>query len=282
MRISSRKRALLLAGLFVLAVGCATTTVRKNPGQHDRGLRYYRPKPYLLIDRAKKGELDDQGLVKGFEYVNGMVDIKLEWLPDFSEEYSIHVRTGIGTNTTDVTLTDGWRLDKIDVNVDSKATEFVEQLTKLISTEPKLLAGLKKLPGKGGGVGDEGSNTGEKMELRVCAHDVPIGYYEAIVTKGADGKKRLYGWRYVGFAPFANCPIEMAGSTTDNCQATEMFGLVSIGNQMYFKKLNELGTQPKMVSPLPPPAVPKKGAQPDTGPMEQKKGTQPDTAMVPK
>ncbi len=37
------------------AAGCTRVVVNKNPGQRDRGIRYYRPKPYLFITPGEVG-----------------------------------------------------------------------------------------------------------------------------------------------------------------------------------------------------------------------------------
>jgi len=42
----------------------------------------------------------------------------------------------------------------------------------------------------------------------ICAakgHNDPAGYYEAVMNRGPDGRNRLFGWRYLGFASFAPC-----------------------------------------------------------------------------
>ena len=41
-------RLLVCLVVFVAGVGCTSTTVKQNPGPHDHGFRFYRPKPYLL------------------------------------------------------------------------------------------------------------------------------------------------------------------------------------------------------------------------------------------
>ena len=42
--------------LFALATtGCTRVEVHKNPCEHDLGIRYYRPKPYLLITPGDSG-----------------------------------------------------------------------------------------------------------------------------------------------------------------------------------------------------------------------------------
>ena len=88
---------LALLAALAAAVGCATTKVCKNPGEHDRGLRYYLPKPYLLVDQAVKvTPVGADGKATEYTPLKNMVNISLEYLPDFAEEYSIHARAGIG------------------------------------------------------------------------------------------------------------------------------------------------------------------------------------------
>lgn len=71
--------------------GLGSVRVVKNPGEGDNGIRYYRPKPYLLVEPA--------------DPLGRMVKIKTEQLPDYSEEYSIHTR-----GRAAVQLKDGWNL----------------------------------------------------------------------------------------------------------------------------------------------------------------------------
>ena len=77
--------------LAVIATGCVPRTfVRKNPLPTDRGIRSYRPKPYLKVTphvNAVNGEASTT-----------QVAVDLVYMPDFSEEYSIHARNGFGIN----------------------------------------------------------------------------------------------------------------------------------------------------------------------------------------
>ena len=84
--------------------------------------------------------------------------------------------------------------------------------------------------------------------MAVPASNVPIGLYEAVISKGCDGKKRLYGFRYVGFMPYSACPLESCGGETRPCFDGQVYGLVFDGKQMTFKLLQGipegLGTKP--------------------------------------
>lgn len=120
-----KRFASLLTIVICLSAGCIPgTKVVKNPGSDDCGIRYYRPKPYLLITPH-----ENQDQIPTEEYVR----IELEFLPDFSEEYSIHIRPGLGTNQTSVTLEDGWNLTALNVELDSQFSDNVEAVTEGIA-----------------------------------------------------------------------------------------------------------------------------------------------------
>lgn len=206
----TRLRPLVLLGAFVplAAAACTSTFVRKDPGQHDRGIRFYRPKPYLLVEPAAGVS-------------NDLVVMSLAYLPDFSEEYSIHVRAGFGVNKTKITLEDGWKLTQLDVDVDSKTSENITAIAGLIESIGGLIPAARAF--------------GPSDKACIKASNVPLGYYESVISPGPDGRKRLYGWRYVGFAPFAACPQQGTGADCLDCQS--LYGLVFESGAMVFKPL---------------------------------------------
>ena len=225
----AKTRMLAVCMLTLAAAGCLPATkVIKNPDDCDTGVRYYRPKPYLLIKpmiNSKTGEP-----------MSGYVTLEQAILPDFSEEYSIHVKTGLGTNDTEITLKDGWRLDSLNVKLDSQFDENLKAIADIAGTIPKLTAS-----------DDPAGRTPVK------ATNVPIGYYESVISKGCDGKKRMYGFRYVGFMPYHPCPIESCGVDGTNCQnGLTVYGLVMEadpqgGSAMVFKPLTEIPHQDAVV-----------------------------------
>jgi hypothetical protein len=77
----------------VLLGGCSSVNVVKNPPPSDNGIRYYRPKPYLLVTPA--------------DATGRMVKLEVLQLPDYCEEYSIHPK---GKKPPAVQLKDGWNL----------------------------------------------------------------------------------------------------------------------------------------------------------------------------
>jgi hypothetical protein len=213
--------------LLSLLSGCASTKVVKDPGPHDCGFRFYRSKPYLKITPKDAS-------------TPNMYTIEMVALPDYTEEYSAHIRAGLGTNSTELAFSEYGVLTSTTVNVDSKASELISSVASLLGTTPNLL----RPPPAGGAE----TKVAPPDKATVTAFDVPIGYYEAVLTKGIDGKKRLYGWRYVGFMPSANCPTEMmGGGEAQCCNETELYGLVTVGNAMMFRRLSDIA-QPKQVT----------------------------------
>lgn len=217
-------QAMWIAASTMLSLACTagclpSTKVVKNPGLHDHGVRYYRPKPYLVI----KPMIDKGGLP-----VAGYVTIDQTMMPDYSEEYSIHVRAGLGTNDTNITLSEGWNLTGLNVQLDAQFDENLEAVAEVIKAVPSLTS----------------SESPALSGVAVRATNVPIGYYESVISKGCDGKKRLYGFRYVGFMPYAACPVESGGLEMLSCHDGQVYGLFFDHDGMVFKPLQ------------PPPSLP--------------------------
>ena len=76
--------------------------------------------------------------------------------------------------------------------------------------------------------------------MEVKAYRVPLGFYEAVVSRGPGCRKHLYGWRYVGFAPFNTCPLESTGLGGTDCNSSDLFGLVFEDDTLDFKRIDEL------------------------------------------
>ncbi|QDV47252.1 hypothetical protein Enr13x_71610 [Stieleria neptunia] len=239
MRHNSLPAVLLAVGLLAATAGSLGCTprvrIRAAPGPDDTGIRYYRPKPYLRIEPG--GSVVTEGRVSTTTPSDEFVAISLEYLPDFSEEYSIDVRPGLGTANVSVGLTDGWNLTSLNQELDSQFDESVQAIADLAK------AGTGFLPtAKGSG----GSVPGSTQKFVVAATNVPIGYYESVISKDACGKKRLYGWRYVGFLPFSPCPTEMCGGQQLACSSvpSDLFGMVFDNGVMTFKRLDAISEVP--------------------------------------
>ncbi len=222
----------MMAGLTI--AGCSSVRTIRKPGDNDGGIRYYRPKPYLLVTPA--------------EPTGRMVNLKLEYLPDFNEEYSIHLR-----GKASVALKDGWNL--VGVNTKEAPAE---------KAEPPVPPQPMPLPA-----------------AVVAATNVPIGYYESIFETSGE-KKYLKGWRYVGSTVLGggrpdtcnlkpsnpNCPNV---GMPDGCVNGPLYGMVFFNGVMTFRQLEEIaGNQlcPMFVDPAPnrtpavdtPPLAPRPGS----------------------
>lgn len=195
-------------------LGLGGVRVVKNPGAGDGGIRFYRPKPYLLVEPA--------------DPLGRMVKLKVEQLPDYSEEYSIHPR-----GQSSVQLKDGWNL----VSAGAGGGGGGGDDKKDAAAAPAPAGDLSKMP-----------------EMVVAANNVPIGYYESVFdTVGT--KKYLKGWRYIGFAvngggspngvqqgqpgmpggPDPSCPPP-PGSSVDG----PLYGLVFFNGVMTFREIGEI------------------------------------------
>lgn len=223
-------RLWLLLPLFLGSFsGCILprTKIVKNPKDDDTGLRFYRPKPYLMVKPMTN---------KSGEPVSGFVSLETKMLPDFSEEYSVHVRPGIGSNDTQITLTDGWNLTALNVDVDSQIDENIDAVANLV----------KAIPVPTDGVGTS--------EFVVPALNVPVGLYEAVIATNQKCRKQLMGFRYVGFLPFSPCPVDMCGESSAHCGTGVIYGLVYDNevSGMVFKPLEELAfAKPEAALPEP-------------------------------
>ena len=224
----------IVAGLT--AAGCQSVRVVKNPDEFDGGIRFYRPKPYLLVTPA-----DPTGR---------LVNLKLEYLPDFNEEYSAHLK-----GKASLALKDGWNL----VGVNTKEAAPKEE------APPKEAPAPQALP-----------------TAVVAATNVPIGYYES-VFEVMGSQKYIKGWRYIGFtvlgggAPAVchrpNCPNKFP----DGCVNGPLFGLVTFNGVMTFRQIDEVANNelcPSFVDPAPGrnPAPTAPGPGPEVRPGETPSG----------
>lgn len=220
-----------------MAVPACTPRVRvvANPKPHDKGIRYYRPKPYLLVSSSgetkvtvKEGSKETI-TVPDAKYVH----IQLQYLPDFEEEYAIDVRSGFGVADVSITLEQGWNLTAINQKLDSQTDENLQGAAALIGSIAKAAGGTSA-------TGEGKASPGAQPSFTVAATNVPLGYYESVIGKDHCGRKRLYGFRYVGFMPYQSCPIQASGSQSFGCTSEELYGIIFDQGVMTFKPLSEI------------------------------------------
>lgn len=223
--------AIVLCMIF-FSVGCAPRVrVRANPQPQDTGIRYYRPKPYLLITSAAQTILSDSGKPVREVVDDRYVQIELQYLPDFSEEYSIDVRSGFGIADVAITLEDGWKLTSINQKLDSQTDENVRAIAEVVRGAAGFANPAERV---------SNPDAGKPSPFRVKATNVPLGYYESVLGVDRCGKKQLYGFRYVGFLPYQTCPIAMQGAEVSQCQTTEIYGLVFENGVMVFRPIHQI------------------------------------------
>lgn len=236
------RAALINLIVLLAATGCASTKVHPHPDACDKGFRFYRPKPYLFIQPAAQAP---EHQTCDLTYV----EMKLEWLPDFNEQYSIRVRAGAGDNKTKIILDQGWNLTQIDFALDSKTDDNIKAVTELGTA----IASKFGLPSV------STASQADAHATTVLAKEVPLGFYEAVIDRDANGTKRLYGWRYLGFMPYNTCPTDGSGGQCHDCATSDVYGLVfdHTVKALVFKCLNNMHRETfATVCPPPPPPPP--------------------------
>jgi hypothetical protein len=122
-------RILILFLLSTIVSGCANVEVRRVTSYDQPGIRYWRPAPYLILHQTVKDG-------------KAICDATMVTLPDKSEEYAITMSAGVGAVKATPTLHDGWRLDSLSTDVDSKASENLTAIAGLIkSVAPNGISG---------------------------------------------------------------------------------------------------------------------------------------------
>ena len=169
------------------------------------------------------------------------ISMSLQYLPDFAEEYAINFRPGLGSGQLNLTLENGWNLTSVGITTDQQTDEIIGSVASALSSA----ANAAQAFGFGSNV-DPNRNQPENQSLQpdMYGSNVPFGFYEAVIATGPNGKKQLYGWRYVGFMPFQSCPVEAGGSQRSCCNSGDIFGMVFINGVLQFQRISELPTTP--------------------------------------
>lgn len=100
-------RSTLLLFLLLLPAGCARMDV-VPAGASTAGTRFYLPEPYLLVSST---------------------GTSIVYLPNPTKAFAIQQISGMGTINTSVVLKDGWQLQSIGAQADSKIPETLATLT---------------------------------------------------------------------------------------------------------------------------------------------------------
>jgi len=147
------RKQFMLVALSCTLMACASLTVRRvpQPETETTGVRFYRPRPYLLVtesaaqksgdqktnslsDAAVNGNLLDlRGGGDPKEPAPQQLSVQIVWLPDYSQEYQIIAKPGIGSVTFNPSLKDGWNLSSLSATVDTKTAEILTAVGGLIT-----------------------------------------------------------------------------------------------------------------------------------------------------
>jgi hypothetical protein len=97
--------------MIAVMAGCGGVEIRQITRQnpYEKGLRFYRPHPYLWVTKDKSGGL--QG--------------SIIWLPDKSQEYVAKVRSGLGKVDIRFTLENGWNLTGFNEARESPTAQMI-------------------------------------------------------------------------------------------------------------------------------------------------------------
>src|SRR5579872_4257899 len=146
-------RSVVLIMLSLQSFACAHITFESvdtwNKPWYERwfaqsdGIRYYRPKPYLLVTETVT---EKTGGAPGGGTASESCVAEVKYLPDYSREYVMIPHYWLGSVAMKPTLADGWNLTNFDSTVDTKIPETINALAALSkSVAPNGIAPLTAL-----------------------------------------------------------------------------------------------------------------------------------------
>jgi hypothetical protein len=225
-RSTMRTGVFVLVSVPLLLCACTRVVVTKDPSFANKGIRFYRPKPYLFIGElaAPSKELTKNCDSTGAGPTTVKVAIQLAHLPDYNEEYAIELRPGMGIGELEIKLEDGWNLTSVGMKTD-------QQVDELATAGGSLIGALRR----------PADARDPQQIVAEATRNVPLGFYEPVVGCDEHGRRHLIGWRYVGFLPFAACPVEVnVCSNTVACDGADIWALVNTPNGLRFQKLADV------------------------------------------
>ena len=103
-----------------LAAGCSAVRVTHVDDQDkSEGVHFYEPRPYLLVTQMGNDE-------------NTLTN-QIIWLPDHSQRYKVTFESGWGSVNGSVKLQNGWMLDTLGAQTDSKIPETISAFSGLVA-----------------------------------------------------------------------------------------------------------------------------------------------------
>lgn len=167
--------------LLTLLSGCASVhvyPVANDYGSRGRtlsddeaGLRFFRPAPHVWITRVAPSDKVnvEQTTVTENEFETSAGErppavrkattisttgstaevgyqAQLVMLPDYTQEYAIQWKSGLGSASTSATLQEGWNLTALTVNSDSQIDEMITSVATPVATVAAAAAGIEADP----------------------------------------------------------------------------------------------------------------------------------------
>jgi hypothetical protein len=128
--MSNPKFSILFLGIALLLSSCATVKFYSDESlKNETGLRYYSPKPYLLV------EYDATKTVN--------LKTSIVYLPDLSDPQYIRIKPGIGSAALKLELNNGV-LSSYGLTTDTKMPESLGKVTDLLTKSVSSLTDLAR------------------------------------------------------------------------------------------------------------------------------------------
>ncbi len=147
-------------GMFTMLSACASVSVTQIENakgstgievkNDTSGVRFYRPAPYLWITQADPPKdvnvetFREELRETGSEIITETTSVRplggprytaqIVMLPDYSQEYIVQWKAGIGSVKPSVSLADGWNLSSFGAEVDSKVSDTIGAVASLGGT----------------------------------------------------------------------------------------------------------------------------------------------------
>ncbi|MEM6484025.1 MAG: hypothetical protein AAF662_03430 [Pseudomonadota bacterium] len=138
----------------VLTSGCSSLSVTQiandtgssglDTTHETSGVRFYRPALHIWLTAAAPSDkvnirnvvdksVPDEETTTVTPIGPSACNARFAWLPDYSKEYIIQWKPGIGSVSPNFTLADGWNLTAVASTVDSKAAENATAVGSLLT-----------------------------------------------------------------------------------------------------------------------------------------------------
>lgn len=211
--VQCRSRGMAAISLAVILVGgCAPVSVRTYVNgirSSQGGVRYYLPKPYLVITRdvataqpkitkttsttkedGKETKKDTTTTENVLPKQDGAPTYAMQivYLPDLKTKAYIKLNPTLGSAEVSINLEDGWKLTSLNIKSDSKTAETIGAIGAVVGAAAPLFASA---PGGGGALREEIvkamiDNLGDLSGLSPAVKEGIVGWLREFVKPPED------------------------------------------------------------------------------------------------